>query len=140
MIALNHEIGIKGKMSDILTAITTQEGLKSWWTTDVEATPQEGTQAKFGFMNRAVVFTMEVVRIQSEGVEWKCVDGPEEWVGTTQKFSFLNDEDGETLVRFTHAGWQEGSPSAPRCNTTWGHLMVTLKNYVEAGKVDPYFK
>jgi uncharacterized protein YndB with AHSA1/START domain len=139
MIDLKHEIAIAAKPSEILKALTTPEGLRSWWTTDVEAEPREGSTAKFGFYNRAAVFTMKVERIHSEGVEWQCVDGPEEWVGTRQKFSFLPTDEGKTLVRFVHSGWKDDALTSARCNTTWGHLMITLTNYVERGKVDPYF-
>ncbi len=139
MTDLRHEIGIESSAANILKAITTQEGLRTWWTSDVEAEPTEGSTARFGFMGRAVVFTMTVERINPEGVVWKCIDGPADWVGTTQKFALLEGEDGETLLRFTHGGWKDDAPSLPRCNTTWGHLMVNLKRYVEDGKATPYF-
>lgn len=140
MADLRHEISIEAKPETILQAITTAAGLRSWWTTDVEAQPKEGSLAKFGFMNRAVIFTMKVERIHSEGVEWTCVDGPADWIGTKQKFSFLKAEDGGTLVRFVHSGWKDDAASLPRCNTTWGHLMTTLKDYAEHAKANPYFK
>ena len=135
-----HEVMIQSDFEKIIKAITTREGLSSWWTSDVEAHPKPGTTAKFGFYNREVVFTMKVDKITQESVEWSCVDGPDEWVGTKQKFSLLQAEKGSTLLRFVHSGWKSDSGSYPRCNTTWGHLMILLRNYVEGKSSEPFFK
>ena len=135
-----HEITINADFKSVLEAITTEKGLKSWWTSDVEAKPVIGSEAKFGFFNREVVFTMRIDKIAPENVEWTCVSGPDEWVGTRQKFILVaGEEKGTTSVRFTHAGWKTDSGAFPHCNTTWGHLMILLKQYVEGKNTAPYF-
>jgi hypothetical protein len=44
------------------------------------------------------------------------------------------------LLKFSHAGWKPGSDYCYLCNTTWGHLLVMLKGYVERDEKNPYFK
>jgi len=39
-----------------------------------------------------------------------------------------------------HGGWERGGDHCHFCNTTWGHLLVGLKDYAERGVKNPYFK
>jgi len=36
-------------------------------------------------------------------------------------------------------GGKSGGDHCYYCNTTWGHLLVNLKNYAERGVKNPYF-
>ena len=56
-----------------------------------------------------------------------------DWIGTTQEFQLEPHADGEVLLKFCHGGWKPGGDHCYYCNTTWGHLLVNLKNYVERG-------
>ena len=42
----------------------------------------------------------------ADHVLWEVVEGPEEWVGTQIGFE-LSQEDGYTIVMFSHTGWRE---------------------------------
>jgi hypothetical protein len=44
------------------------------------------------------------------------------------------------LLKFCHGGWERGGDHRHFCNTTWGHLLVCLKDYAERGVKNPYFK
>jgi hypothetical protein len=48
-----HEVIIEAPAKRVYDAITTEKGLKSWWTADAEATPEPKSIAVFGFGNRA---------------------------------------------------------------------------------------
>ena len=73
-------------------------------------------------------------------VRWKCTGGTSpDWVGTTQEF-ILEPDGEEVLLKFRHGGWERGGDHCYFCNTTWGHLLVCLKDYAERGVKNPYFK
>jgi hypothetical protein len=107
---LVHRIGIAAMPNKIYRALTTEEGVKGWWTTDVKMDAHAGGKAVFGFMDHS----------------------------TTQEFR-LEPKPDEVLLKFCHGGWERGGDHCYYCNTTWGHLLVNLKNCAERGVKNPYF-
>lgn len=140
-IDLIHRICIAAPVEKIYRAITTEDGIRSWWTKDVKMDTHPGGKAVFGFENHSVFFQMRIEQLtQPSLVRWKCDDSNSlDWIGTTQEFGLEPQADGEVLLKFCHAGWKSGGDHCYYCNTTWGHLMVNLKNYAEHGVQNPYF-
>jgi uncharacterized protein YndB with AHSA1/START domain len=139
---LIHRIGIEAPPEKIYRALTTADGIKAWWTTDVSMDAQVGGRAIFGFFNRSTVFQMRIDELTpSSIVRWTCVEGTTspDWVGTTQEFRLEPQADGDVLLKFCHGGWERGGDHCYHCNTTWGHLLVCLKQYAERGVKNPYF-
>ena len=62
-------------------------------------------------------------------LQWKCVEGPDEWTGTTIAFDLAPGENGGTQVKCRHTGWRQTDGQYPSVNTTWGLLMGSLKRY-----------
>lgn len=50
-----HEVIIDAPPNSVYEAITTEKGLKSWWTADTEATPEPKSVAVFGFGTKAAL-------------------------------------------------------------------------------------
>jgi hypothetical protein len=71
-------------------------------------------------------------------VIWKCVAGPEEWLGTTIEFRFQKNEDGNTGLYFTHRGWAEETPFHYHCSMKWASFLLSLKEYLELGRGRPF--
>lgn len=71
-----------------------------------------------------------------ELVRWEVVEGPEEWIGTEVRFE-LKQEDGFTIVLFTHEGWKEPVEFMNHCSTKWAVFLMSLKRLVETGKGEP---
>ena len=138
---LIHRIEIAAPLAKIYRALTTEAGIKAWWTTDVKMGSCVGSKAVFGFMKHSVVFEMRIARLKAPSlVRWKCVDSnSKDWIGTTQEFKLEPQADGEVLLKFCHGGWKSGGDHCYYCNTTWGHLLVALKEYAERGVKNPYF-
>lgn len=127
-----HWIATSASPDEVFDAITTEEGLASWWTADVEARPEEGSTAVVGFNDRAVVFRMEVTDlVRPELVRWSCEGDFDEWTGTTLEFRIDPAGEGGSEVTFTHAGWKRVDGYFRQCNTDWGRLMYYLKDYLE---------
>ncbi|MGZ3584182.1 MAG: SRPBCC domain-containing protein, partial [Ktedonobacterales bacterium] len=81
---------------------------------------------------------MEVVALTSaQHVEWRCVQGPDEWIGTTITFD-LKPADGETAVLFKHANWREPVEFMHHCSTKWAYFLLGLKAGLEGGEATPY--
>jgi hypothetical protein len=63
-------------------------------------------------------------------VGWRCLEGPQEWVGTELTFD-LTAEQGETAVSFRHAGWRSTGEFMGHCSTKWGFFLIGLKLAME---------
>ena len=82
-------------------------------------------------------FDMKVLDVQPrERVVWGVIDGPEEWLGTEVRFE-LKEEDGFTIVLFSHTGWREAVEFMNHCSTKWAVYLMSLKKLVETGKGEP---
>jgi uncharacterized protein YndB with AHSA1/START domain len=130
-----HRIATKATTADdVLPALTTIDGLASWWTTDTEGDASVDGIIKFRFVPGG--FDMKVVEIKPDRVRWEVAEGPEEWMGTTITFDLK--QDGEhTVVLFAHEGWREPVEFMNHCSTKWASYLLSLKDYVETGKGAP---
>jgi uncharacterized protein YndB with AHSA1/START domain len=140
MADLLHEITIKASPERVYEAIVNQQHLRRWWTPDSQAEPKADSVAVFGFFNHTVVFRMRIDElVAGRRVAWSCLGDRAEWGGTKLSFEVAAVADGATRLRFTHAGWIKTSGDFAPANTTWGALMVRLKDYVEGRNPGPFF-
>jgi len=140
MAEIVHEVNIKAPREKVFEAISTSEGVKSWWTDDALVEPKLGGKAEFGFHGRQTVFTMETTIFdRNEELTWKCLNGPGEWIGTSVTW-LLTPKDGETQVRLEHINWRKTDGDFPSVKETWGKLVKILKDHVEGRNPGPYFK
>jgi len=72
-----------------------------------------------------------------ELVRWKCVGGPDEWIGTEVTFRLQQKED-QTVVLFSHSGWREPVEFMHHCSTKWATFMLSLKDWVERAEGHPH--
>jgi uncharacterized protein YndB with AHSA1/START domain len=134
---IKHQLLIKAPPEVVYKAVTTQNGLKGWWTSDVNAVPEEGSIAKFGF-NEEYHNEMEITALEpNKLVTWNCVDGDNEWLQTNICFD-LENVNGNTRLRFAHSNWREATEFFASCNYNWGWYMTSLKEYCETGKGRPF--
>ena len=136
MVDILHRVGIKNATPEkVYDALTTIEGLAGWWTDDTKGSAEVGGVIEFRFPPGG--FDMEVLeRRPAEGVTWKVVEGPEEWVGTTVDWELRQDGD-YTIVLFKHQGWKEPVEFMHHCSTKWATYLMSLKSLVETGEGAP---
>jgi len=141
MASLYHGIEIEASLDKVFAAITSQNGLSSWWTADCKVPePEVGSIVEFGFNGHSVVFKMRVDKVvPSKLVVWKCVGGPKEWKGTGLRWEISKVKGGGEL-HFTHFNWKANDDHFRMCNSTWDELMYRLKDYAENGTTNPLFK
>lgn len=136
-----HRVGIKASPDKVFRALSTIEGLAGWWTADTSGASEIGRTITFQFRdpNGKTIggFDMEVLKQEPfKRVQWKCVKGPEEWIGTDISFD-LKQENDFTIVLFGHHNWRESIEFMAHCSTKWGVFLMSLKELIETGKGKP---
>jgi uncharacterized protein YndB with AHSA1/START domain len=137
---IRHEIIIQAPLQRVYEALTTQEGLQSWWTSDTQAVPEVGSVAVFGFFNRSTIFRMRIDELTpAKRVRWSCEGDVDEWIDTEIRFDLEPDEADGSKLRFRHKNWHSTAGIYAQCNTTWGNLMFRLKAFAEGKNPGPLF-
>jgi uncharacterized protein YndB with AHSA1/START domain len=135
MAEIRHNVVIKTTPEKIYSAITTQEGLSSWWAKQTTAKPETGFVNIFTFGTFRNEMKVTILN-PNKKVEWQCISSIDEWIDTTISFE-LEEKDGRTLLRFKHSGWREVTDTFAGCNYDWGRFMTSLKSFCETGTGTP---
>lgn len=135
MESINHKIGIKSGISEVMSSLTTQMGLSKWWTNEVGGGFSVGETIEFRFNGNGP--DMKVLSSKDSLVEWECTSGPEEWIGTHIKFR-IEQTPEEILVYFSHEGWAETSEFHHHCSMKWAVFLISLKDFLEKGEGRPF--
>jgi uncharacterized protein YndB with AHSA1/START domain len=125
----------------IVDALTTKEGLSSFWTPASIAEPVVGTEARFGFQGSPVPLRMRVDRIEPNEVTWTCLGDFPFWEGTTVTWSLSPEEGhGGTRVFFRQIGFADEQPEWEFASVafTWAGILGRLKVLAETGTAEPY--
>lgn len=125
----------------IYDAITTTQGLRSFWTVDADAEPKEGGELRFGFEAAPVDLTMTVEALEpGELVRWSGIGPWPGWV-TTEITWRVTDSGESRSVTFKHDGWADETPDHDLGSVamTWAHVLDALKAYAESGTAAPVF-
>jgi uncharacterized protein YndB with AHSA1/START domain len=137
MADIRHYLVIRAPKEKIYKAVTEQEGLAGWWTPTNTARPEAGSVAVFDFGDRYHNEMRIALLEPGERVEWECLEGDKEWIGTRFHFDIEAKED-HCILRFGHTGWREATDFFANCNYHWGFYMRSLKKYCETGMGEPF--
>ena len=135
MAEIRLNVTIKATPEKIYEAITTQEGLANWWAKQTTAKPEVGFVNTFTFGNYRKERKVTKL-IPKKRVEWKCIVAIEEWIGTDIVFD-MEEKDGRTILRFTHAGWRAITDTYAVCTYDWAMFLKSLKSLCETGMGTP---
>jgi uncharacterized protein YndB with AHSA1/START domain len=139
MADIAHEIKIKAPRDRVFDALATLDGLRSWHTTRTEGSVGVGGVLQFESAGNPK-FRWEITRLDApKHLEWKCVEGPGDSVGTMVRYDLSDTTDGRILVELAHSGWPGTHGNYRKCNTLWGILLHHLKMHAETGRRDPAF-
>lgn len=140
MADMYHQVHIQAPPEKVYDALTTQDGLRSWWTADSLFDARRGGSAQFGFAKRAVVFRMQIDVLETgKRTAWTCVGDIDDWKDTQLTWDIDKAGNGSVL-HFTQSGWKAVTGHFPTANSTWGMLMYRLKDYLEGKNPGPYWK
>jgi uncharacterized protein YndB with AHSA1/START domain len=141
MVDIIHRIGVKSPATKLYKALSTIEGLASWWTDEVEGEEKIGGKIALTFRSETGdikgKMIMEVQELNPQkNVKWRCTDGPAEWIGTDITFD-LSQQDDQTIIIFGHRNWREAIEFMAHCSMKWAVFLLSLREYVETGKGKP---
>jgi len=131
MYSINHKIGVNKDIATAVKAINTIEGLSCWWTEQVNGSCELNEIIEFRFNGSGP--DMKVVKNENDFVEWECIVGPQEWIGTIISFQ-LTKTDDEVEILFSHSKWSEISNFHRHCSMKWAVFLLSLKQYIESGQ------
>jgi uncharacterized protein YndB with AHSA1/START domain len=134
-------IDLHAQAPTIVDAVTTKEGLASFWTSNSIAEPEVGFEARFGFSDAPVPLRMRVDRIEGTEVAWTCLGDFPMWEGTTVTWCLVPEEEhGGTTVHFRHAGFPDEQPEweFAAIAQTWAGILGRLKALAETGAAEPF--
>jgi uncharacterized protein YndB with AHSA1/START domain len=134
-------IAIHGEAESVYRAISTQEGLASFWVPSAKAEAVVGSVASFDFAGAPVQLKMRIDRLdEPKEVEWTCLGDFPMWEGTKVSWSLSPEEEhGGTRVLFTHTGFPDEQPAFEHGSIahTWSTILDHLKELAETGATTP---
>jgi uncharacterized protein YndB with AHSA1/START domain len=131
MVDIYNRVGVNAAPETVYAALATIDGLNDWFMSGVTGDASKGGDIDLG------VFGMEVLYAEPyKLVRWKCVRGPDQWVGTELSFQLLC-RDGQTYVLFKQSGWREASEFLHHSSTKWATLLLSLRDAVESSEGRP---
>jgi uncharacterized protein YndB with AHSA1/START domain len=137
MPAIKHYLIIQSSPEKIYKMLTTKEGAVNWWTVQTKIGNKVGDVNVFDFGERYHNI-MKIVDLQlNKKVEWECIEGDKEWIGTRLTFE-IGDQGNHSVLRFTHDDWREETDFFASCNYHWGYYMRSIKLYCETGQGTPF--
>lgn len=132
-----HDFPIKGSAAQVFAAISSPEGLNSWWSKTCTGTPCEGAEYDFGFGPgydwRAVVTQC----LPDSVFEFEMTQADEDWTGSRLNFK-LGGNESITNVVFRHSGWPQENEHFRISCYCWAMYLRHLKRYVESGETVAY--
>ncbi len=137
MAEIKHLFHISAPREKVYQSLATVSGLAGWWAKETSGNADVGGVIEFHFgpvfMNKMKVRHLK----NGEIVNWECVEGPTDWIGTRINFA-LDENEGKTRIRFEHSGFKETDDHFAQCNFSWGRYMVSLRELCEKGKGSPF--
>ena len=132
-----HHFPIKGSPQQVFKAVSTSEGLDSWWTKSSSVTPEYAGEYKLnfglGYDWRALVSRWS----PNSDFELTLTKSDDDWKGTRLGFH-LEVQDEMTFMSFHHLNWPEPNDHYRTSCFCWAMYLRLLKRYVEFGEVVPY--
>lgn len=136
--SINHYIQLKTTKENLYQVITTSKGIQAWWTECPIYEAKVGGKTHFIFKGNGYHNIMEITQLEpNKLVEWKVLQGDEQWMDTIIRFEIIQKENGVHL-RFSHNLWRQQTDFFGHCNFHWGKYLMSLKKLLETGKGEPY--
>lgn len=135
MADIYHQIGVVTGSGEIYSALTTTDGLSSWWA-PASGTSSTGGKLLFHFGEHQIEMTVREL-VPDKKVVWQCTEQEGEWKDTLIEFELLDDGE-QVFINFAHRDWAEQTSLCSHCSTKWAVFLLSLKDYLEKGKGRPF--
>lgn len=135
---IKHDISINANIKTVHQALTTAQGLKSWFTSQAKGSGQLNTNWDLSFTDQPS-FSWRILAMDDHHISWECLKGPGNSPGTQVEFVIKPISDDQTLLTISHRGWEEHDPKFDRCVEIWRELMNHLQRYCQTGNAQPTY-
>jgi uncharacterized protein YndB with AHSA1/START domain len=137
--AIRMQFDIVADEATVRAALTTTEGIASWWSDSAEGDPERtGGQLRVRFPDVPEPFEFAVAH-DEHATSWKTGAFPPWWQGTTIRWQLEpNPETRATLLRFAHTGFDPDDDIIPIITPAWATIIGRLKQYAETGRAEPF--
>jgi uncharacterized protein YndB with AHSA1/START domain len=128
---------IDAEREAIRRALTTTEGIASFWTDKASVPSEVGGTLTLGFPDAPAPFDLVLTQSDDKMVSWRPATFPPQWVGTDIRWE-ISGGDGSSTIAFRHGPFGDETEQG-QVAYVWGQVMVQLKRYLEAGVAAPVF-
>ncbi|MGH1436187.1 MAG: SRPBCC family protein [Lewinella sp.] len=133
MPSIHHLLTINAPAERVFEAITTPDGLCSWWTTKAAGQPSLDAEYQF-FFSKDYDWRAKVVEVTPPSqISWQMTNADTDWTPTQLHFQLTEGEDGMTTVRFAHTSWEKINDHFRRTSFCWATYLETLRKVLEKG-------
>jgi len=144
---IKQELNIKAPAETIYNAMSTDKGIKGWWSLKSLVGEQEGKKSLLKFDKNKdgnimdMLFETETL-IPNQKVVWNCIDNSNPaWIGTKIITEIKVGKDGVNVV-FSHSNFDEkwaGMDPFEMTKGGWlGHFLPSLVSFCENGNGQPW--
>jgi uncharacterized protein YndB with AHSA1/START domain len=132
-----HDLPINVSVGRVFDAVSTPQGLDSWWTMRASGSPRIG--AEYGlFFGPEYDWRATVTQcVPAAAFELEMVRADADWLGTRVGFQ-LEDRKGCTWVQFHHTGWPAANEHYRVSCNCWALYLRILRRHLEFGESVPY--
>lgn len=138
MATLHHQVRINTPPEVLYEALTTENGIGSWWDKPKAVKSDAGVVLEFNPGAEHGLLRMKVLdSVQGKQVEWECISAHPKnspasaWTGTRIIFE-ISKKETVAILNFRHVGWDENSEYFGFCNYQWGVALQKLKHACES--------
>lgn len=132
-----HDLPIKAPIDRVFAAISTPEGLDTWWTKRATGTPEAAAVYTLSF-GPGYDWRAQVIRFVSpKEFELDIVQADNDWLGTRVGFR-LAPRDKAIWLRFSHCGWPSVNEHYRVSCNCWAMYLRVLRRSLEYGESVPY--
>ena len=146
MTSIRHEIWVDAPVEAVYRLLGTAQGISSWWDQQTERRTEAGLIWEHSPGPEHGTVQMLVTRREpNRMLQWKCISEHKPstpasaWTGTVVTFMLADRSASkvasaawaqsipvQTVLFFTHEGWDEASPYLGFCNTAWAEVLQML--------------
>ena len=146
MHSFKFDLLVAAPAAKVFEALTTQQGIQSWWTTSSEVGTAVGEHITIRFGGTVPAVQLDALQPATE-VRWRVVDAhlvvpglarTNEWLGTTIVFQLVPESGAATRLALEHIGLTPQVECYDICSQGWAQFLESLKAYLETGKGTPY--
>ncbi|WP_326654089.1 MULTISPECIES: SRPBCC domain-containing protein [unclassified Streptomyces] len=132
------QLHIEADADTVYTAISTTEGIRSWFTTTATADKEVDGLHELRFPGVPEAWRLRITEAEpGKRLVLAAENGP--WTGTLQTYEVLARPEGGVTLRFTHSGFPAADDAYRDFTYGWATKFAQLKAYAETGKPAPFF-